>query len=70
MQTTHDVFTMVELDRIPGPPALPFLGNVRDIDLKNSIQSFLELADTYGRNALFEVIDFHSENTNRSDFEN
>jgi hypothetical protein len=33
---------------IPGPPGIPFLGNVADIDPVNSMASFSRLADTYG----------------------
>ncbi|KAK3324349.1 cytochrome P450 [Cercophora scortea] len=33
---------------IPGPPPLPLIGNLRDIDLNNTIQSFERLAETYG----------------------
>lgn len=32
----------------PGPPPLPILGNMLDLDRKNTIQSFVDLADTYG----------------------
>jgi cytochrome P450/NADPH-cytochrome P450 reductase len=33
---------------IPGPPPLPIVGNVHNIDLVNSFTSFANLADTYG----------------------
>ncbi|KAM7203249.1 Cytochrome P450 [Rhypophila sp. PSN 637] len=33
---------------IPGPMALPLIGNLRDIDINNSIQSFEKLSETYG----------------------
>lgn len=39
---------MSESIPIPGPPALPLIGNLRDIDLNNTVQSFLSLAKTYG----------------------
>lgn len=34
---------------IPGPPGLPILGNVADVDASNPTASFSQLADTYGR---------------------
>lgn len=33
---------------IPGPPGLPFIGNISDIDAENPIQSLCNLTDTYG----------------------
>ncbi|KAA8565429.1 hypothetical protein EYC84_009289 [Monilinia fructicola] len=39
---------MVELEEIPGPPGLPFLGNVQDLDPVNSIASLERLAEIYG----------------------
>ena len=33
---------------IPGPPGLPFLGNLNDIDPGDSLNSLSRLADTYG----------------------
>lgn len=33
---------------IPGPIALPFLGNAHNLDLNNTVQSFMKLAETYG----------------------
>lgn len=33
---------------IPGPMPLPFIGNLRDIDINDSIQSFERLSETYG----------------------
>ncbi|KAG4412171.1 hypothetical protein IFR04_014690 [Cadophora malorum] len=33
---------------IPGPPGLPLLGNINDIDPADSMASLLRLADTYG----------------------
>ncbi|KAI0860400.1 cytochrome P450 [Xylaria cubensis] len=33
---------------IPGPLPLPFIGNIMNIDIKNSIHSFGVLSDTYG----------------------
>ncbi|KAF3015030.1 hypothetical protein E8E14_009804 [Neopestalotiopsis sp. 37M] len=39
---------MSESLSIPGPPPLPLIGNLRDIDLNNTIQSFTSLAKTYG----------------------
>ncbi|KAF2995803.1 hypothetical protein E8E13_000542 [Curvularia kusanoi] len=33
---------------IPGPPGLPFIGNVSDIDPDNTNQSLCNLTDTYG----------------------
>lgn len=46
---THNV--AVALDKresIPGPSPLPLLGNIRDIDVKNTVRSLNELADSYG----------------------
>lgn len=39
---------MAETIPIPGPPGLPLIGNLRDIDINNTIQSFESLAATYG----------------------
>lgn len=36
------------LEPIPGPPGLPILGNVTDIDAENPNQSFNNLSDIYG----------------------
>ncbi|KAI9048833.1 hypothetical protein LZ554_007664 [Drepanopeziza brunnea f. sp. 'monogermtubi'] len=33
---------------IPGPPGLPFVGNINDLDPKGSIASLSRLAETYG----------------------
>ncbi|RYO83950.1 hypothetical protein DL766_000991 [Monosporascus sp. MC13-8B] len=33
---------------IPGPPGLPFVGNITDIDPNNSLRSFKALAEKYG----------------------
>jgi cytochrome P450 / NADPH-cytochrome P450 reductase len=33
---------------IPGPPGLPLLGNLNDIDPGDSMSSLSRLADTYG----------------------
>lgn len=33
---------------IPGPPGLPILGNIYDLDHSDTISSFSRLADTYG----------------------
>jgi cytochrome P450/NADPH-cytochrome P450 reductase len=33
---------------IPGPPGLPLLGNIGDIDTKNLLGSVVSLADKYG----------------------
>ncbi|TVY81615.1 Bifunctional cytochrome P450/NADPH--P450 reductase [Lachnellula suecica] len=35
-------------EQIPGPPGLPVLGNLRNIDLQNPMQSLMHLADIYG----------------------
>lgn len=37
-----------ETATIPGPPGLPFIGNISDIDAENPIQSICNLTDTYG----------------------
>ncbi|CCD33597.1 hypothetical protein BofuT4_P072760.1 [Botrytis cinerea T4] len=39
---------MAELEEIPGPPGLPFLGNVSEVDPVNSIASLERLAEIYG----------------------
>jgi len=33
---------------IPGPPGLPLVGNVVDLDPENPVESFIRLADQYG----------------------
>ena len=40
---------MADLETIPGPPGLPLLGNISDIDPETPILSFNRLTDTYGR---------------------
>ncbi|CAI6257368.1 unnamed protein product [Periconia digitata] len=39
---------MTEYEPIPGPPGLPILGNIGDIDPANPMLSFSRLTDTYG----------------------
>lgn len=41
---------------IPGPPGLPLLGNINDIDPADSMASLLRLADTYGKLILTPMI--------------
>ncbi|KAI9152174.1 P450 family fatty acid hydroxylase [Paramyrothecium foliicola] len=36
------------MEPLPGPPGLPLLGNILDIDLKNPIQGWLNLSNIYG----------------------
>ncbi|KAF2468655.1 cytochrome P450 [Lindgomyces ingoldianus] len=38
----------MEPEPIPGPPGLPFVGNVSDIDPENPLQSLMNLSDIYG----------------------
>jgi cytochrome P450/NADPH-cytochrome P450 reductase len=33
---------------IPGPPGLPLLGNINDLDPTDGLASLIRLADTYG----------------------
>lgn len=33
---------------VPGPPPLPILGNLLDLDRENTIQSWVDFAGTYG----------------------
>lgn len=47
---------MVELEEIPGPPGLPFLGNVQDLDPVNSIASLERLAEIYGEIEVFSLL--------------
>lgn len=46
---------MAETTTMPilGPPGLPLLGNINDIDPTDSIASLCRLADTYG---IFHVL--------------
>lgn len=37
------------MDSIPGPPGWPLIGNLLDIDLNNTMQSFMALTDEWGR---------------------
>ncbi|KAK4208906.1 cytochrome P450 [Rhypophila decipiens] len=38
----------MEHEPIPGPAGWPLIGNLRDIDLNNTVQSFMALADEFG----------------------
>lgn len=38
----------MQLGLIPGPPGLPLIGNLLDIDLENTFQSFVALGEKYG----------------------
>ncbi|KAK7193653.1 hypothetical protein DPSP01_000204 [Paraphaeosphaeria sporulosa] len=44
----------MEYEPLPGPPGLPIIGNLGDIDAENPMQSFIRLSDTYG-----EIWKFH-----------
>ena len=33
---------------VPQPPGLPLLGNIRDVDPENALESISRLADLYG----------------------
>ncbi|KAM6534361.1 hypothetical protein FALCPG4_004002 [Fusarium falciforme] len=37
-----------KLEEIPGPPALPILGNILDVDLNNGLESVINHGRTYG----------------------
>jgi cytochrome P450 / NADPH-cytochrome P450 reductase len=39
---------MIEPEDLPGPRGLPLLGNIRDIDMSNPIESLVSLAREYG----------------------
>ena len=42
--------TLVKMSQpIPGPPGLPILGNISDVDPADSVNSLGHLADTYGK---------------------
>jgi len=47
---------MTNIKPIPGPPGLPLIGNVRDVDPIDSVKSLVLLADKYGKRqqAIFE----------------
>ena len=48
-QLTSHYFSISKMtETIPGPPGLPFLGNINDIDPADGISSLGRLADTYG----------------------
>ena len=38
----------IELDDVPGPKGLPFVGNILDIDSENPIETFVSMAEEYG----------------------
>ena len=38
----------MDTKEIPGPPGLPLIGNISDIDAENPIQSLCNLTDIYG----------------------
>lgn len=38
----------MQLESIPGPPGLPLIGNLLDIDLENTFRSFETLGKKYG----------------------
>jgi cytochrome P450/NADPH-cytochrome P450 reductase len=40
---------MVKLETIPGPPGLPIVGNIGDIDASNPVQSLCNLTLKYGQ---------------------
>lgn len=40
---------------IPGPPGIPLLGNINDVDPAEAIVSLGRLADTYGLNPFNEL---------------
>jgi hypothetical protein len=40
---------------IPGPPGLPLLGNMADVDPLDSMRSLTRLADTYGLSTLIRT---------------
>jgi len=44
--------TVTNTKLIPGPPGLPLIGNIRDIDPVDSVKSLLLLADKYGKSKL------------------
>ena len=45
---TPDPIAPVSLDEIPGPRALPLLGNVFDIDTADPLGGFVRMAEEYG----------------------
>jgi cytochrome P450/NADPH-cytochrome P450 reductase len=45
---------MDNLKPIPGPPGLPLLGNLADLDPTDGIGSLERLADTYGM--IYDII--------------
>lgn len=47
---------MANLEEIPGPPGLPFLGNVNDVDPVNSVASLERLAEIYGENEVIPIL--------------
>jgi hypothetical protein len=34
---------------IPGPPGWPIIGNLRDVDINDTVRCFGDLAKTYGK---------------------
>ena len=38
----------MDYEPLPGPPGLPIVGNIGDIDGDNPIVSLMRLTDTYG----------------------
>ena len=46
---------------IPGPPALPIVGNIRDVESELPIRSLMHLADTYGAFRPIEALNLYKE---------
>ncbi|WP_436038508.1 hypothetical protein, partial [Microbacterium sp. LjRoot45] len=44
----EELAVMSVVMRVPQPPTMPFVGNLRDLDTDRPVQGLMRLAETYG----------------------